>query len=316
MTPSPRLTALLPVLLISLLLVACGGGGTPSANTTNQAADPLTLEPGAPKFTGNTAVDGINWFNFRRQQMGAPTLQVNSAINQAAQAHSNYQKLSNQISHDQQIGKPGFTGINLLDRLAATGYRFVPSSSYAYGEVISATSDSSGFYMGNELITAIYHRFVIFEPMFKEAGSGAASVPGGYTYLTVDFTANDGYGAGIGRGNVISYPFPNQQRVPANFFSDYESPDPVPNQNEVGFPISVHADITANLTVQSFTIQARGGSSLPTRLLSYTNDAETPRSAAAIIPLSVLASNTTYDVYFIGNVDGLSVSRSWSFTTK
>ena len=54
-----------------------------------------------------------------------------------------------------------------------------------------------------------------------------------------------------------------------NFFSDYEAPDPVAGQNEVGYPVSVHADISAVLTVQSFTIQPRGGAALTTKLLQH-----------------------------------------------
>ena len=90
----------------------------------------------------------------------------------------------------------------------------------------------------------------------------------------------------------------------------------MPNQNAVGFPISVHADITANVTVQQFALQQHGGVAMPVRLLSKATDPETPSSAAAIIPLNILAAGTLYDVQFIGNVDGVAVSQAWSFTTR
>ena len=72
------------------------------------------------------------------------------------------------------------------DRMLAAGYVY-NKSSYAYGEVISATSSNSGFYMAEELITAIYHRFVMFEPKFREIGTGAATTAAGYTYFTDQF---------------------------------------------------------------------------------------------------------------------------------
>jgi hypothetical protein len=90
----------------------------------------------------------------------------------------------------------------------------------------------------------------------------------------------------------------------------------VANRNEVGYPISVHADITAVLSVQDFSVAPRGGTALPVQLLARANDSHTPASAAAIIPLDVLAANTTYDVQFIGTVDGMAANRSWSFTTR
>jgi hypothetical protein len=79
----------------------------------------------------------------------------------------------------------------------------------------------------------------------------------------------------------------------------------------------VHADITSTLTVQSFTINPRGGAVLATRLLKKETDTEISEpSVAAIIPLSVLQPQTTYDVRFAGSVDNLPVNLSWSFTTR
>ncbi|MBI3228800.1 MAG: CAP domain-containing protein [Burkholderiales bacterium] len=310
------LRSVLSTLLLAAALSACGGGGGTSGNlSSNVPTTPvLAQEPGAPALTNNTATDGFNWFNFRRQQAGLPQLLRNSTIDLAAQGHSDYQRRNNTISHSQTVGAPGYTGSDLLKRLSFAGYEFSPRTAYAYGEVISSTGDSSGFYMAEELITAIYHRFVIMEPAFKEAGSGSAVSINGTYYFTTDFAANNGYGSGV--SGVVTYPFANQTNVPALFNSDYESPDPVKEKNEVGYPISVHANINAALTVNSFSIAPRGGAPLAVKLLVNQSDAETPRSAAAIIPLNVLSAKTTYDVQFVGSVDGVAVSRSWSFQTR
>lgn len=302
--------------LLAGLLAACGGGGSDSA--APQAAIAAPQDSGAPAFTGNTANDGFNWTNFRRKQAGIPQLTRNSVIDAAAQGHSEYQKLNNTITHVQTAGKPGFTGATLLERLQAAGY-VLGAAPYAYGEVIAAANDTSGFYLAEELVTAIYHRFVMFEPIFKESGTGAATTPGGTTYFTNNLTANNGFGPGLGRGKLVVYPYSGQSSVPTVFFSDQEEPDPVPNRNEVGYPISVHADFTASLNVDSFTVRARGGAALAVRLLTKVTDPQTSRSGpacAAIIPLALLAAGTTYDVAFSGQVDGVQIDRNWSFTTK
>jgi hypothetical protein len=217
------------------------------------------------------------------------------------------------VSHDETVGKTGFTGKDTFDRVKAAGYTF--NGGYT-GEVISATSSGSGFYMAEELITAIYHRFVIFEPKFRDIGTGAATNGSGYTYFTANFTANTTNGTGIGNGAMVTWPANNQALVPTNFLSDNESPDPVANVNEVGYPISVHADIGATIAVSSFTVRARGGSDLNVKLMKPSGDVHTSSSVAAIIPLAVLRSGTTYDVTFSGTVNGLAANRSWSFTTK
>jgi uncharacterized protein YkwD len=299
-------------------LVACGGGGGSSAGAPN--ATPSTgfsgQDASAPTATNNIATDGLNWINYRRSQIGMPALARNAVIDTAAQGHSEYQRINNVVTHDQTAGKTGYTGARLQDRLQNAGYVF--GSPNAIGEVISATSNGSGFYMAEELITAIYHRFVIFEPVFKEIGAGAATTSANYSYFTADFVANNGYGSGIAAGTIVTWPFNGQTQVTPNFNSDYEEPDPVPDRSVVGYPVSVHTNFDRTLTVQSFTMRAHGTSSdLETRLLALGKDSNTTtKSAAAIVPLAQLASATTYDVSFSGAIDGVPVSRNWSFTTK
>lgn len=308
-------------LAAALALAACGGGGgggspAPAAAVPAPPASSVPSDAAPPALTNNIATDGFNWINYRRGQIGMPVLARNALIDRAAQLHSEYLRLNNTVSHDQIAGKPGFTGVGLEARMAQAGYSFNRSANFAFGEVISATSSNSGVYMAEELITAIYHRFVIFEPRFKEMGTGSATSSSGYTYFTTDFAANNGYGAGVGKGNLATWPANGQTGVTRNFFSDYEAPDPVAELNEVGYPVSVHADIDAVLTVSSFTMRPRGEADIPVKLLRRSTDEHTPRSAAALVPLGVLRAGTTYDVTFTGSSDGAPVARTWSFTTR
>jgi uncharacterized protein YkwD len=300
-------------------LVACGGGGGGSSAGASNATPSTGFsgqDASAPTATNNIATDGLNWINYRRSQIGMPALARNAVIDTAAQGHSDYQRINNVVTHDQTAGKTGYTGARLQDRLQNAGYVF--GSPNAIGEVISATSNGSGFYMAEELITAIYHRFVIFEPVFKEIGAGAATTSANYSYFTADFVANNGYGTGIPAGTIVTWPFNGQTQVTPDFNSDYEEPDPVPDRSVVGYPVSVHTNLTRKLTVQSFTIRARGSNTdLATRMLVQGQDTNTStQSAAAIVPLAQLGSATTYDVSFSGAVDGVPISRNWSFTTK
>ena len=231
----------------SLLLAACGGGGTDSAsnqppagsltlpaNTSNSTTALVT--PGdavaAPVIVNDTASDGFNRFNYRRQQMGLASFSRNSNINAAAQGHSNYQKINDTITHVQVAGNPGFTGAEVLDRLTAAQYRFTSTTGYAYGEVISASGDLAGQNNAEDLITAIYHRFVIFEPKFREAGAGSAGLSAtGYNFFTVEFAAN-GLTGGIGKGQIALYPYANQTGITTVFPHKQETPDPVPDQQQ------------------------------------------------------------------------------------
>lgn len=335
MNQSRRFTALSGAVALSLLVSACGGGGgsTPApipapapapgfvppptlgSNTTTPLFAPgYAISP--PPATGDTATDGYAEFNYRRQQAGLGALARNSNIDSATLGHSNYQYVNDVITHTQDPTRPAFTGVDVAARLAGAQYQFNATSGYAYGEVISASADLSGANNAEDLLTAIYHRFVILEPKFREAGAAKVGVSRtGYNYFTVDFTAN-GLTGGVGAGQIALYPFPGQVNVVPLFPNHQESPDPVPTQDGVGYPVSVHADIDTTVTVTQFTIQPRGGAPLPTKLLIHVNDPETPASAAAIVPLTVLSPSTVYDVLFTGTVSGQNVSRVWSFTTR
>lgn len=334
--------AWLASLFAALLIAGCGGGGSDSGTSAAQSGNGASnttsapvAETGAPQATGNMATDGFNWFNFRRQQMGLAAITRNAQIDTAALNHSNYQALNSTITHVETRGRRGFTGVDVYpsdrgdpnqflndvpvpgsSRLVEAGYTF-PKSNYAFGEVISSTPDVNGVNAAEDLIAAIYHRFVIFEPKFLEAGAASATGASGYTYFTTNFATRTLNRAGLGGGKLMVYPFSNQQNLPTVFYSDQEQPDPVPDRNEVGYPVSVHADITSTIAVQSFTINPRGGAVLATRLLKKETDAEIGEpSVAAIIPLAVLQPQTVYEVRFVGSVDNVPVNLAWSFTTR
>ena len=321
MSHMPRWRSITAILGAALALSACGDGGGDS--TTGESGGGLAVTPSptapaptpaadAPALTGDIAVDGRNWINYRRAQAGLPTLSPNAQIDNAALGHSEYLRINNLMSHDQKPGLQGFTGAKLEDRLNAAGYTLDRTRGFAYGEVISGSNNGSGFFMTEELITAIYHRFVIFEPMFRDIGTGAASASRGYHYFTADLASRNGYGPGIASGAIVTWPFNGQTGVAPNFLSDTEEPDPVPDRNEVGYPISVHTNLDSALAVGSFTVRPRGGADLQVlRVDPLRNE-----TAASVIPVLPLRAATTYEVNFSGTVNGAAVARAWSFTTR
>lgn len=332
------------VALLATVLAGCGGGGGGSAD--GDASVSATAAASTVERQDATAADGLARFNYWRAQLGMTALVREGRLDIAAQGHSDYQAINRVISHFQTPDTPGFTGECMGDsnsnprcapvkvsRLEQAGYAFTQPA-YAFGEVISRTASTSGTAAAESLIAAIYHRFVIFEPMFKHAGAGGASLPGGSTYFTTNFTA-DGLDTGLGRGNFAVYPLNGQVNVTRNFYSDQEVPDPVPDLNEVGYPISVHADIfytppgqpgrSVEVIVQTFDVRPLGGANLPVQQLWYGVDPNTPSSVASIVPRDVLAANTTYEVSFTGTwrirdgngtvLDQVPMNRSWTFTT-
>src|SRR5471032_2265653 len=103
-------------LLAAALLTACGGGGGSNGAVAVSTNAAIPQGPGSPVATGDTAVDGVNWINYRRGQLGLSVLARNSKMDTAAQGHSNYLRLNNTVTHFQTMGQPGFTGVSPQDR--------------------------------------------------------------------------------------------------------------------------------------------------------------------------------------------------------
>jgi len=301
------------LLIASVACVAAcvGDASAPGARSGVQLA---AQEVNAPRASGDVATDGLAWIAYRRQQAGLLAPVRDARLDQAALGHSHYQQQNNRVTHDQSSAEPGFTGATAPDRVRAAGYPLANGAS-ADGEVIAATSATDGFAAAEGLLGAIYHRYLILQPQFDRAGAGSARRDGGYTWLTVNFVASR-EPPQLGRGQLVVWPAPGQQQVRPNFFSDQETPDPVSGADEVGYPVSVHANLNAVLRVDRFTLSDPGGRAVEVRQLDAAGDRDTPPSAAAIIPLQPLRRASTYSVHFAGRVDDQAVERSWQFTTR
>jgi uncharacterized protein YkwD len=297
---------------LAVLLLACDGDSGTSTGTS--AAQLSAQEAEGPRASGDVASDGLRWINFRRAQAGLAITMRDARIDRAAASHASYQQLNNQITHDETPEKTAYTGADAPARLRAAGYPLT-AESIADGEVIAATAEPDGFAAAEGLMGAIYHRYLMLEPRFDLAGSGSAHRAGGYYWLNVNFVATRN-SQPLGAGRVIVWPAPDQKNVRSAFLSDEETPDPVAGKNEVGFPVSVHADSGTSLRVSQFTLREQGGAVLPVKLLEHRSDGDTPASAAAIIPLTILRKATIYEAEFVGTTNDIAVARRWSFTTQ
>lgn len=322
------------ILFAGLLVASCGGGGDDRAASFSIGS------------TGSTASEGFAQINSRRVSAGIPPLVFSSEIALAAQNHSDYQRINgpfnedggpSPITHAETPGKPNFTGVEACpDRITAAGYVLDPQQGYGCGEVISALSDSSGVAAAEELIAAVYHRFIVLQPSFRDAGAGAApSSDGRFVIFTQNFAVRGSF-AGLGSGNFAVYPFHGQTMVPTSFSHSTEMPDPLPPSmfpeyidKAVGYPVSVHADLDQRIDVTTFTLRQQTDSALMSaRLLSVATDAETQSFSAGIVPFQQLSPNTAYVAEFSGticvrNVETdqcvsapVPVARTWTFTTS
>jgi uncharacterized protein YkwD len=334
-------------LLVSALLSACGGGGggssspvasnptTPAVPTTPtspvstvQAASLQTAV--APTYaTGSSADVAFKKINAFRAAQNLGPLNQNANADIAAKNHQAYVTLNNSGAngHVEVAGTPGFTGANVKDRLVAAGYPAVIA-----GEVIAFSMefpnpDTSAV---DNLINTVYHRAGMMYQGFTVVGiaSEDATNP-----LYMDFGATK---AQLNAGDYVGV-YPANGQTGVWLTHGVEAPNPFYQEMEMtqanmctktSSPVSLTSEASTTLSVTSFTVTEAGQTTpLDVRLItSATSTQDTTylgTNVAFVVGKAPFKANTTYNVHFVGkatgaatgSANGLSIDKSWSFTT-
>ncbi len=295
-----------------LAALCCIGANRAFAEFSQRVWNPYL--PGATRasnISGEEAL-ALERINLRRSQVELPVVARNTMIDTAARAHSNYLALNNLTGHFQSQSQfpNGFTGNNPGSRITAAGYNWT-----SYNEVI-AFGPASGATAIDNLIEAIYHRFGLFSTRASEVGIGMVDTHPAYQYvLTADLATTRSPTPSQPDTWIGVYPYSGQADTPRDFYSDEESPDPVPGANRVGYPISLHVDANLTLAMSSFTVKNAAGQTLAGSTLKSSSDSNTPASVVAFIPTSPFDYGSSYTARFVGAVGGAPIDKSWSFST-
>jgi uncharacterized protein YkwD len=328
---------------VSAALIACGGGGggasapesPPPAPTPKPAPAPSPSPTGpiAAQMTVPTPVGydadrlaAFNRLNEIRLSAGLGMLAQSTAMDQAAQAHAEWMVANDSFTHEETAGTAGFTGESWPRRDEALGY--VPVGG---GEVMSEPVHGAAGV--DSLINTVYHRAIMlaFEPVDVGIGWSAGAASSVSMPLVLDLTkpSNDatrGYGqaAQSWTHGAAVWPIDGARDVPLRL--GLESPNPAPGHtvSTLGTPISITVDDSRAISANQFVlVDGMTGAAVPTQMLTNQNDSNflVPESFIALIPLSALSPNTTYQVTFSGSTvqfpSGVveAFVRSWSFAT-
>lgn len=247
----------------------------------------------------------LNRINYHRQMANLPPVVLNDKLSMAAQSHADYLVLNNVLSHYQDETKPGFTGKEAKDRAQNSGYDYA-----TVGEVISVGLDAEDGV--DSLIMAIYHRYVILNPSFKEVGIGDSFYSNQEIKQMVQVIVFGTQKGDDKPQNLVGiYPGDKAEQIPTAFSSDTEKPDPIENQDIVGYPISIHFSEDLNVADIEFSLHLSNEAIEVTQVKSLQQDSK----SFSIIPLNPLSPNTVYTAHFKAMVNNQEFSKTWSFKT-
>lgn len=329
-------------LILSLGLVACGGGGD---STSNPVA---TYVPGAAEQGAWTVLQGA------RTQCGFGALTRNAKLDQAALNHSKYlvdRSIATGVSilsHLETPGLPGFTGIYPWDRTdftpLGTGYgtqvaEILQATAWDYvSPPTFPTMAQRGTESMRDLLNTVYH---LAGAMYDGADVGF----GAYMKTTqinattwreeYRFGSLNGYQTSritLGTHNVATYPCKDSVNIPPAFVPANEAPNPFPSMTKtdppVGPPIYLKADEGHEITVTSVNVR-QNGVSVPTTVLTHANDPNIDIygfpyiglheafvvPAIALLPSTRTEVNLQGTVKILGSINSVPFTRSFTMST-
>jgi uncharacterized protein YkwD len=277
----------------------------------------------------------LKYLNQLRQGAGLVPFTSAKILNQASKNHADYLITNHTYGHYEERNKSNFTGKFASDRVIHEGYNT--------GLIIENVSSNNRNYKESidGLFAAIYHRFAFLD--FQGDEVGIAIKQNKHNPRETAFVYNIGSSAlnrlyttdkkpsqealtdALNRykhinKKIITYPFDNQTDVPPVFFN--EQPDPLPNHDVSGFPISisfnpVHFKIIKLLNFQLF----KGEEETPLFNTLVYDQKKDPNQRLekftfVLFPLERLEWNQEYRVKFLAVVDKQLLEKEWRFTTR
>ncbi len=294
----------------------------------------------------------LSLLNDIREAMGMNALFHNDVLARAAEAHAHYLVRNRVTSHNETPGFPGFTGETPAKRALHAGY----SSTQVLENLSTKNLDAQSSIDG--LFSAIYHRFGFLNVGIDEIGVGAVQDERdrgntAFVYLMGNSELNalcsappfKGYGKYVygvckekdqkidykrfteaqnyvkeHNPKVVFYPYDGQEDVPPAFYS--EIPDPLPDYDVSGFPVSVLFNdfYFKKISLESFRLyNVKSGKAVNlTRLLSKESDPHGRFNAYefALFPLKRLEYDTTYRAVLVYREKGKRIKHQWHFHTR
>ncbi len=303
--------------------------------------------------TGHASSENLSYLNNMRAQAGLTPWSEQQQLTTAAQNHANYLQQHRARGHGEQRGSPGFTGANHVERMVYAGY---PSrhgsenvSFHTYAAALPESIDG--------LMAAIYHRFAFLSMDYNEAGVGISqtgdftsfvynignshkrslceqtSPPGTRRYYTktcrdqqkgVDAQNFDLalHETRASNPNIVVFPPANSEGILPAFYE--EEPDPLPNYEVSGFPVSVQfnpAYFPAQPPVITDWHIYDANDDKPLETIAYFNQQSDPhRKLTAyqhvLFPKQRLEWNHGYRVTLTYQVNNQPKELAWTFRTR
>lgn len=305
----------------ALLATAIGVAGCASPRHDAMPAEvpytgvPISLHPAPGARAVNASLDrsSLAYINARRAEVGLPPIAADREVAAAAAAHASYLRLNSARGHDEVVGAPGFTGVDVTTRVR------LRTPTYGASEVLS---EFGGVQQPASAIAEIFaaplHRGVIFFD-WARAGEAVDGLNSGIT--VVDFAD---IAPVLTHAELVAYPYDGQTDAPLSW-TDIEQPDPLGANSGyfgavVGYPITVSGAPDVHIDLKALELTDARGKRVACRIAPLSV-ADAGRNTAVCTPLVPLKAGTRYVVHATGFVTQSALAAKapfdlrWRFAT-
>ena len=315
------------------------------------APKPKVIEIKAPLLdTEYEKTMTLEYLNTLRQKAGMSRYIPSQILDKAALAHANYLIINDEQGHYEKSSKPGYTGKTPAQRALQAGYQVAMVTENISVNALGYQDAIEG------LFSAIYHRFGFLDFQSDEIGIEIVQDTldtnrNAYVYDMGIYELNDLCSRKSYNGReryvykvcknpnqridealfkkaltlrkslsrkIVIYPYDGQKDVPPGFYK--ESPDPLPDYDVSGFPVSIQFNdyFYKHIRVTSFQLFDDQNRKVPGRILDAASDPNSQFSKMqfALFPFKRLSYNTRYKAVVHFRADGKNNTKSWSFQTR
>jgi len=295
-------------------------------------------------------IEARSTLNAIREEMGMNSLLQNDLLTIAAQGHADYLVANNESSHYEVEGHKKFIGVKPVDRTLYANYASMQVSENLSTHTYSAQNSI------DSLFSAIYHRFGFLSLSIDSIGVGVTQEKvktsnSAFVYVmgnsALERLCHDKSFSGSGKyyykickdeshrisekafikaqnsnkiynPKIVFYPYDGQIDVPPVFYD--ESPDPLPNYEVSGFPVSVEFNDYYFKKVELLSFKLFKGEHEVTDVLLMDKDNDPhgrfTDKQFALFPLKRLDYDSQYKVELSYKTKGKVYSYDWAFSTQ
>lgn len=245
--------------------------------------------------------------NTYRAWLGLPPMTRHPALEAAAMAHARYYQLNygdpslaGMGLHQEQEGKPGFTGASIDDRARAHGYAGSVNENIGLS---GSLTTSVRLFMGT-----VNHRLPLIDPRYTDIGFGWVSE--GDIRIEVIMVGAPSWSEAASP-EWIAWPADGTTGVDTHFWG--EAPNPFAGAAfPVGYPITLKYFGPGDVVFTSASLVANGQ---PIEILFVTGSGWLSRCTALMAATSPLEPGVTYTYTITGTANGQPFTYQASFRT-